>query len=125
MGLSIILQIKHNWLVVRSANGDAMILLVESFYKVDNSLDAVSGSRWFTTLDLKSAYSQITKFPEDQHNTAFSTPFGLYNFKRMPFGIANAPASFQRIMANLFRKELMQRVICYLDDILIHSNTID
>ena len=93
--------------------------------RVDDSLDAVAGSRWFTTLDLKSAYSQIPVVPEDQNKTAFSTPFGLYNFKRMPFGLANAPATFQRIMANLFRKELMQGVICYLDDILVYSHTID
>ena len=93
--------------------------------RVDDSLDAVAGSIWFTTLDLKSAYSQIPVIPEDQNKTAFSTPFGLYNFKRMPFGLANAPATFQRIMANLFRRELMQGVICYLDDILIYSHTIE
>ena len=93
--------------------------------RVDDSLNAVAGSRCFTTLDLKSAYSQIPVVPEYQNKTTFSTPFGLYNFKRMPFGIANAPAAFQRIMANLSMKELMQRVICYLDDILIYSNIID
>ena len=93
--------------------------------RVDDSLDAVAGSRWFTTLDLKSAYSRIPVIPENQNKTAFSTPFGLNNFKRMPFGLANAPATFKRIIANLFRKELMQRVICYLDDILIYSHTID
>ena len=60
----------------------------------DDSLNDVAGSRWFTTLDLKSEYSQIPVVPDDQNKTAFSTPFSLYNFKRMLFGLANAPAIF-------------------------------
>ena len=63
--------------------------------RVDDSLDAVAGSRLFTTLDLKSVYSRISVVPENQNKMAFSTPFRLYNFKRMPFGLANAPANFQ------------------------------
>ena len=56
--------------------------------RVDNSLDAVAGSIWFTTFDLKVAYSKIPSVPEDQNKTAFSIPFGLYNFIRMPFSLA-------------------------------------
>ena len=55
----------------------------------------------------------------------FFTPFELYNFKRMSFGLAIATTTFQSIIVNLFRKELIQAVICYLDDSLIYSHIID
>ena len=64
----------------------------------------------------KQAYNQVGINKGDQHKTAFSSPWGLFEFTRMPFGLVNAPATFQRIMSNLFREEIYKFVVCYLDD---------
>ena len=57
----------------------------------------------------------------DQHKTTFSSPWGLFEFKIMSFGLVNAPATFQRLMGNLFREEIFKYVVVYLDDILVFS----
>ena len=93
--------------------------------RVDDLLDIVAGKRYYTSLDLKSAYNQIPVVSEDQHKTAFISPLGLYQFVRMPFGLINAPATFQRIMVNLFRESSFKNIICYLDDIVIFSDNVD
>ena len=66
--------------------------------RVDDTLDTLSGSRWFTTLDLVSGYWQVEVSPPSIEKTAFCTPEGLFEFKVMPFGLCNAPATFQRLM---------------------------
>ena len=66
--------------------------------RIDESMDALASARWFSTLDLQSAYTQVPMYPDNQHKTAFSTPFGLYEHRRMAFGLCNAPATFQRLM---------------------------
>ena len=93
--------------------------------RIDESFDATEGSKYFSTLDLQSAYNQIEVAVEDRAKTAFTTPFGLYEFTRMPFGLCNAPAIFQRLMQVIFRKQMYQTMLCYLDDILIFSKTIE
>ena len=77
----------------------------------------------FSCFDFKPAYNQVGINKGDQHKTAFSSPWGLFEFTRMPFGLVNAPATFQRIMSNLFREEIYKFVVCYLDDILVYSKS--
>ena len=66
--------------------------------RVDDTLDTLAGSCWFTTLDLISGYWQVPLHTEDQEKFAFTTPEGLFEFTVMPFGLCNAPATFQRLM---------------------------
>ena len=92
--------------------------------RINESMDALKGARLFSSLDLQSAYNQVQMHPDDQHKTAFSSPLGLYEYTRMPFGLCNAPGTYQRLMQTVFREELFNSLLCYLDDILVYSTTI-
>ncbi|GBG64065.1 hypothetical protein CBR_g40511 [Chara braunii] len=92
---------------------------------IDYLLDRVQGCRYFSKIDLKSGYHQIAIRPEDQHKTAFQTRYGLYKFVVRPFGLCNAPGTFQHAMNRIFHDYLDKFVIVYLDDILIFSKTVE
>ena len=87
-------------------------------------LDKLGKSQYFSTLDLANGFHQIEMDPNDVSKTAFSTENGHYEFKRMPFGLKNAPSTFQRVMDNVLRG--LQNEICavYLDDIVIFSTSL-
>ncbi|MGL5709061.1 MAG: pol polyprotein, partial [Aeromonas sp.] len=91
--------------------------------RIDEILDSLSGATIFSTLDATSGYYQIPITPEDIHKTAFQTSSGLYEFTRMPFGLANAPAAFQRAIDSIFSEEKGKFLQVYLDDIIIYSKT--
>lgn len=69
---------------------------------IEESLDALTGACWFSTMDLASGYNQVLLMEEDCAKTAFCTPFGLFEWNRMPFGLCNAPSKFQRLMQRIF-----------------------
>lgn len=88
---------------------------------VTDLVDAVQGSKVFSKIDLKHAYHLIRVAEGDEWKTAFRTPQGLHEYLVMPFGLANAPAAFQRYMELTLRTLLGVSVVCYLDDILVYS----
>ena len=92
---------------------------------IDDQLTNLSGNTIFTTLDLASGYYQIPMSKESQHLTAFITPDGHYEFTRMPFGLANAPAVFQKVINNILGSKRFESALAYLDDILVPSMNLE
>lgn len=93
--------------------------------RIDDALDCMSGSRWFSVLDLRSGYYQIAMAEEDKEKTAFICPLGFYEFQRMPQGITGAPATFQRLMEKAVGDMHLLQVVVYLDDIIVFGRTLE
>ena len=87
--------------------------------RIDDSLEALNGSKWFSTLDLISGYWQVEMDENDRQKTAFCTQDGLFEFKVMPFGLCNAPATFQRLMDLVLSGIQWKSCLVYIDDIVI------
>lgn len=92
--------------------------------RIEESLDALAGAQWFSTLDLASGYNQVPVSERDRPKTAFCTPFGLFEWNRMPFGLCNAPSTFQRLMQRMFGDRQCESLLLYLDDIIVFSSSI-
>ena len=92
---------------------------------MDELRDRVAGAKVFTKLDLKDGYHLIRMRKGDAHKTAFRTRYSQYEYKVMPFGLVNAPATFQTLMNKILREFLDHGVDVYLDDILLYSDNMD
>ena len=93
-----------------------------SLPQIEETLDSLQGSRWFSSLDLKSGYWQVEMNEESKSLTAFTMgPLVFYECKRMSFGLTNAPATFQRLMETCLGDLNLHLCIIYLDDIVIFS----
>ena len=91
--------------------------------RIDETIDMLSGSRFFSTFDLASGYWQVPMDPDHKEKTAFATPSGLYQFEVMPFGLCNAPSTFERLMDRVLQGLQWQMCLVYLDDIIVYSRS--
>ncbi|GFS61170.1 retrovirus-related Pol polyprotein from transposon 17.6 [Trichonephila clavipes] len=87
--------------------------------RIDDTLDTLSGHKWFSTLDLKSGYWQKWRSIPKIEKTAFTSGQGLWQFKVMPFGLCNAPATFERLMETVLKGLTFEACLIYLDDVII------
>jgi hypothetical protein len=92
--------------------------------RIDDCLDTLAGSAWFSTVDLKSGYHQVAMHPDDAHKTAFITRRGAFSFRVMPIGLCNAPVTFQRLMDVILAGVSFEACLVYLDDIIVFSKDI-
>lgn len=90
-----------------------------------DALSALGGNAFFSTMDLTSGYYNVEVHEADRKYTAFSSPFGLYEYNRMPQGLCNSPATFMRMMLSVFGDQNFMSLLCYLDDVLVFAPTED
>ncbi|GBO34419.1 Retrovirus-related Pol polyprotein from transposon 17.6 [Araneus ventricosus] len=88
-------------------------------------IDMLSGAKYFTTMDLTSGFHQMLLHPNSTHLTGITTEFGLFEYKRLPFGLSNSSSSFQRLMSIVLNGLSDLQIGCYIDDIIIASNDFD
>ncbi|RXN16245.1 gypsy retrotransposon integrase 1 [Labeo rohita] len=84
-------------------------------------LAALGGNAFFSTMDLTSGYYNVPLEEEHKKYTAFSSPFGLHEYNRLPQGLSNSPATFMRMMMSVFGDENFSSVLCYLDDLMVFA----
>lgn len=89
--------------------------------RIDTLLDKLSSAQMFSTLDLTSGYWHVPIHPLDSEKLAFATNFGLYEWNRLPFGLKNAPAIFNRVLRQILNKYRINFVAQYFDDLVIYS----
>ena len=93
--------------------------------RIDSCLDALTGSQWFSTLDLASGYWQVAMEEASIEKTAFLTHKGLFEWKVMPFGLCNAPATFERLMETVLGDMQWHKILVYLDDVVAFGNSFE
>ncbi|UYV79991.1 hypothetical protein LAZ67_18001340 [Cordylochernes scorpioides] len=113
---------KYRFCVDYRKLNDVTVKDVYPIPRIDEVLDTLQGSKYFSAIDLKSGYWQVEVEEKDKEKTAFTTAHGLYEFNVMPFGLCNAPATFERNMENMLGNLRWQICLCYLDGVIIYSS---
>ena len=92
--------------------------------RIDDSLHLLGNQQWFSTMDLASGYWQVAMSPEAKRKAAFVTNEGLFQFRVMPFGLCNAPATFERLMDRVLCGMRWSHCLVYLDDVISFGRTV-
>lgn len=92
---------------------------------MQDALDSLGQSRYFSIIDLRSAFLQLPLQPQDREKTAFTTKSGLYQFTTLPFGLKNSPGVFQRLMHKVLSDLMYKICMVYLDDIIVFSTNFE
>ncbi|CAJ2636700.1 unnamed protein product [Trifolium pratense] len=92
---------------------------------MDQMLERLAGQAYYCFLDGYSGYNQIVVDPEDQEKTAFTCPFGVFAYRKMPFGLCNAPATFQRCMLSIFADMMEDTIEVFMDDFSVFGKSFD
>ena len=92
--------------------------------RIDDSLDALGGAKYFSALDLAAGYWQVEMEEGAREKSAFSTASGLYAWNVLPFGLCNAPSTFERLMENVLAGLRWETLLVYLDDVIVFGRTI-
>ncbi|XP_056022199.1 uncharacterized protein K02A2.6-like [Ostrea edulis] len=94
--------------------------------RVEDLLDCIAGNKFFSIIDMKSGYYQVEILEDHKERTAFSVgPLGFYEYNRMPFGLTNSPATYQRLMENILA-DLNLKICCvFIDDVIIFGKTFE
>ncbi|XP_041461804.1 uncharacterized protein K02A2.6-like [Lytechinus variegatus] len=121
----IVLQEQNNTVEVMVTDIEVEPGAVNNDAPVKETLEALGGASYFSSLDLANGYFQVAMDKDSIDKTAFRVPWGLFEFKRMPQGLVNSPSTFQRVMELVLGDLNMTQVIIYLDDILIYSITFE
>ena len=92
---------------------------------IDQMLDRLAGHRYFYFLDGYSRYNQISIALEDKEKTTFTYPYGTFAFRRMPFGLCNAPTTFQRCMMSIFSDLMEEAMEIFMDDFSVYGSSFE
>lgn len=91
--------------------------------RIDDSLDCLSGAKWFSTLDMASGYWQVGMDPTTKQKAAFVTSSGLFEWNCLPFGLTNSPGTFKRLITLVLKGLQFKICLCYLDDVIVFAET--
>ncbi|CAM8969053.1 unnamed protein product [Rhodiola kirilowii] len=134
--LTIVQNDKGELVTTRTVNGWRMCIDYRKLNKatkkdhfpipfIDQMLERLAGHEYFCFLDGYSGFHQIPIFPNDQEKTTFTCPYGTFAFRRMPFGLCNAPGTFQRCMMSIFSDYIEKCMEVFMDDFSIHGTSFD
>ena len=96
--------------------------------RIDDTLDALAGSKYFCTLDMIQGYHQVVMDEESKHKTAFHAPYcnpTQWEYNYMPFGLVKAPRTFQRLMDKVIQGLEYETALCYIDDVIVFGRTVE
>lgn len=118
---------KRKWRIVIDYRNLNNITVDDKFPmpNIDSLFDKLGRAQYFSTIDLAKGFHQIKMEDRDIQKTAFSTPLGHFEYIRMPFGLKNAPSTFQRLMNYVLRDYINKICVIYMDDILVFSSSLD